>query len=130
MTEETESKIKEFLDNLNTDIEIGNYIEIKDIDIENPFNSIFNELREKSAFIREGEVIYYSNAIQYLSENDASLNKSLELADQLEYLPEDLNSEILASLLKTEKITDGFNELKSEIEDFFNNLEIQEDGED
>src|SRR5690625_5637377 len=49
--------------------------------------------------IHEKEVIYYNNAINYLSENDPSLQISLELAKDLGYSLENLTSELLATLL-------------------------------
>ena len=47
------------------------------------------------------EIIYYHYAIEFLKENDASLHNSLEIAEELGYSIKDLNSELLASLLKT-----------------------------
>ena len=48
------------------------------------------------------EFIYYYDAIKYLEENDQSLTESLELAYNLWYDLKNLNSCILASLLKQE----------------------------
>ena len=45
------------------------------------------------------EIIYYSEAIKYLQENDQSLMDSLEIAEELGYSVSDLSSEVLASLL-------------------------------
>lgn len=47
------------------------------------------------------DIIYYYHAMEFLKENDASLMDSLEIADELGYSVKDLNSELLASLLKT-----------------------------
>lgn len=71
----------------------------------------------------DAEVIYYSNAMDYLRENDPSLRESLEIADGLGYKPKDLNSEMLASMLKTQHQKDAFEELRSEIEDAFEKVE-------
>jgi hypothetical protein len=50
------------------------------------------------------EFIYYSDAIQYLSENDPSLTDSIELAtDEYGDSANNLNSCILASLLRREE---------------------------
>ena len=49
------------------------------------------------------EIIYYSRALEYLSENDPSLRESLELAAGMGYGVGDLNSELLASILASEK---------------------------
>ena len=50
--------------------------------------------------ISEDEIIYYSNAMKYLSENDNSLRESMEIADELGYKPKNINSELLATLLQ------------------------------
>jgi len=69
------------------------------------------------------EVIYYSNAIDFLAENDPSLHESLEIASEYGYQAYNLNSEILASLLASKLVRDEFYELESEINDFFEDLE-------
>lgn len=48
------------------------------------------------------ETIYYSDAIDYLKENDRTLTESLELAKNAGYDLDSLNSCVLATLLKTE----------------------------
>ena len=59
-------------------------------------NQIFEELHDNGFFTVE--IIYYSKAIEYLKENDCSLNESLELASEMGFTFEHLNSEALASL--------------------------------
>lgn len=49
--------------------------------------------------ISEYEIIYYSVAMELLSEEDPSLTESLSLAHEMGYEPKDLSSEILATLL-------------------------------
>jgi len=44
------------------------------------------------------EIIYYSKAIVYLQNNDASLIDSLVIAEELGYKIENINSELLATL--------------------------------
>tara|TARA_R100001230_G_C5639865_1_gene146180 strand:- start:543 stop:983 length:441 start_codon:yes stop_codon:yes gene_type:complete len=56
------------------------------------------------------EIIYYSNAIEYLKENDSSFSESLEIAYELGYETQHLNSELLASLHASRKKEDDFNE--------------------
>lgn len=46
------------------------------------------------------EVIYYTNAMKYLMEYDVSLQESMQLAYELGYTCKDINSELLATLLK------------------------------
>ena len=78
-------------------------------------------IEEKEGF--NCEVIYYSNAIRYLQENDPSLQESLEIAADLGYEVKNLNSEVLASLLKSQNVRDEFLYFRDEINEFFESLE-------
>ena len=124
-TANTTAKIEAFLNSLDAKIEINdkliNYVDIKHIDFSDAFSSIYDMIYEKGGF--NCEVIYYSNAIKYLQENDASLMESLEIAAEYGYELKDLNSEILASLLKSQNVRDEFLELRDEINEFFQELE-------
>ena len=68
------------------------------------------------------DVIYYENAMKYLSENDPSLMISLELAHDLGYTADKINSELLASLLSTQINQEEFDE-KMRDADFINEIE-------
>ena len=68
------------------------------------------------------EVIYYSNAINYLQENDPSLQESLGIASDYGYSLEDINSELLASLLKTEEVEEQRSDFLSEVEEYVDEL--------
>lgn len=57
---------------------------------------------EQEIIDSNAETIYYSDAIDYLKENDRTLTESLELAKNAWYDLDNLNSCILATLLKTE----------------------------
>lgn len=59
----------------------------------------FDTMDEAFDWINEQEVIYYSVAMNYLIENDCSLQESLEEADACGFETNMLNSEILATLL-------------------------------
>ena len=124
-TANTTAKIEAFLNSLDAKIEINdkliNYLDIDNIDFTDAFSSIYEMIDENGGF--DCEVIYYSNAIKYLQENDPSLNESLEIASELGYELKNLNSEILASLLKSQNVRDEFLELRDEINDFFESLE-------
>ena len=65
------------------------------------------------------EVNYYLSAMDYLRENDPSLRESLELAEEYGFFNKDaklrLNSEILASLLKTNNNKINYEEIKIKI---------------
>jgi len=81
-----------------------------------------NELTEYFEDSINEDVIYYSVAIDYLKENDPSLKDSLALAVELGYTLDNINSEVLASLLKTQKNQKEFEDfLESDaVEEIFN----------
>lgn len=92
----------------------------------------FEDLREA---IEDGsgfdvEIIYYSRAIEYLMENDNSLRESLAIADEMGYEVKNLSSETLASLLASQNSREDFNELESDIEAFFEELNEEEEAEE
>ena len=118
-------KIETFFAELDKVIDLNdnliNYVDIEAIDENDAFNSIYDMIEENDGF--NCEVIYYSNAIKYLQENDPSLKESFEIASGLGYETKNLNSEILASLLKSQNVRDEFLELRDEINEFFESLE-------
>jgi hypothetical protein len=91
--------------------------------------SDFDELRElldnNGAF--NVEIIYYSNAIAFLQKNDPSLTESLEIAAELGYTTNMLNSELLASLLASNYARIEFEDMESEISDLINSFELEEE---
>jgi len=58
----------------------------------------FDSYDDAIEFVHQEEIIYYYNAIKYLSENDSSLRESLELAHDLGCTLENLSSETLATI--------------------------------
>lgn len=66
------------------------------------------------------KVIYYANAIKFLAENDPSLQLSIKLASDMGYGTGSLNSELLASLLKTDLAYETFTNFCSEAKDLIN----------
>ena len=102
--------------------------QLKDIDFQyldwNEINN-FDELEEEidnNGFFQQ-EVIYYGTAMDYLREQDPSLREALELAGDMGFDAGRLNSEILASILKSERVRESFYELRTEVDDFFDELE-------
>lgn len=88
--------------------------------VENDEPSDIDELMEAlEEQVNEIEVIYYHNAIEYLSENDPSLQESLGLAGDLGYTVENINSELLATLLKQEDVRGKLGEYRDDIEALF-----------
>lgn len=123
MTQEIRTQIETFLANLSTDVDTS-LINIDDLDLSNTdgiYDQIVEMLYDKGGF--DIEIIYYSNAIKYLSENDPSLRESLELANDMGFDLAKLNSEILASIHASENARGQFSELQSEITEFFENLQ-------
>ena len=83
-------------------------------------DEITDVLHDNNAF--DQEVIYYSTAIKYLQENDPSLQESIEIASEYGFELKNLNSEVLASLLKTQNVQNKFSDLETEIEEFLSEL--------
>jgi len=131
--EQAKDKAREFLSNLKTDIDIVYHVDIDELDFENG-DGIFDQIREQldSANAFDTEIIYYSRAMEFLTEHDTSLKRSLEIAQEMGYEPKNLSSEVLASLLAGEVNREDFAELETEITDFFVDLceNIEQDEEE
>ena len=114
-------KITDFLTGIKIEnLSIMDYINSDDV---NNFDDIYELINNNGGF--EIEIIYYDRAIDYLMENDPSLTQSLELAKEYFHDISGLNSEILATLLASQKCREDFQELESEINEFFNELNYE-----
>jgi hypothetical protein len=120
LTQEQKDSITKFLNDLDIDITITDYVNAEDIDIENAYESILEVLQENGGF--NVEIIFYTRAMEYLKENDPSLQESLEIANDFGFSLDSLNSETLASLLASRNAEEQFFELQSEIDEFFQDL--------
>lgn len=124
-------KIKELIkiieeEQHTTNLDIMYYIDeydllaIEDVNQLKEYFEVINEDR----YITDEDVIYFNDAMNYLQENDVSLIKSISIATDLGYSLQNLNSEVLASLLKSQNNMDEFNDLVTNIinraEDLFN----------
>jgi len=119
-------RIEDFLNGLEIEsLDVMDYVNIDDIDFSNAYQSIYEMIDDEGGF--NVDIIYYSNAIDYLAKNDPSLDESLELADEFGFELSKLNSEVLASLLASEKCRDDFSALETDIEEFFNELNEEDD---
>jgi hypothetical protein len=119
----TKEQIKNFLNSIKVEnLDIMDYIDIDAIELSNldAFDSIYEMIADNNGF--DIDIIYYSNAMEYLSTHDNSLKESLNLAYELGYTIENINSELLASILATDKVREDFCEFKKEIDEFFNSL--------
>jgi hypothetical protein len=99
------------------DIDLNYMLEGQSID---NADDIENLIDDNGGF--EVDVIYYSNAMKFLSENDASLKDSLTLAHDLGYSMQHINSETLASLLASQMIRNEFEGIKSELNDLIETM--------
>ena len=84
-------------------------------------NSIIDDLHDNGYF--NEEIIYYSNAINYLRDNDQSLSESLEIAIEYGYSLKNVNSELLATLHASKQKENKFwQDIAPQIENLINNL--------
>mgnify|MGYP003651442233 FL=1 len=95
-----------------------------DIDLANLYynEDNFNDFCDKvNDSIMQEEIIYYYEAMKYLIREDASLSQSLEIASEFGYTTENLNSELLATLLYQQNLTNQWYEISEQVEEIFNN---------
>ena len=105
-------RLKELVKDNNLDIDMD-YIYDK--------NKDFDQLNEDVIqYIHESEIIYYSKAIAYLSDNDNSLYESLEIAKEYGYTIENLNSELLATLLYQQNFTNEWYNISEQVQQILN----------
>jgi hypothetical protein len=108
-------EIIEYFDRISADLEfdIMEHLTEDDLDDMEDFDDLVDILRQDGAF--DIEIIYYHKAMKYLQENDPSLLDSLNLANEFGYSTNDLNSELLASLLASENAVEEFYEYSAQI---------------
>ena len=117
----------------NNYVELLNSLTIDNVDLQYFASSDHTSAQDLYDSIEDGngfdvEIIYYSNAIEYLKNNDPSLRSSLELADEMGYSAKNLSSETLASLLASQYAREEFeNSVRSKVEEFFDSLEEEEE---
>lgn len=114
-------QIKTFLDSIEIDnVNIMDFVNIDEIDTDNAAESIFEMVNDNGGF--NVEIIYYSNAIEYLKRYDNCLTESITIANDNGYNLEDINSELLASLLASQNAMCDYWDYQNEINEFFNTL--------
>ena len=125
--EELINEAEDFLNQLDVDIDVLYNVDIEEVLEALPFQSAYDhittEIENNNGF--DCEVIYYSNAIEYLSNNDPSLQESCQLAGEMGFQAENLNSELLASLLMSQNVRNDWYGLENEINDYFEELQEQ-----
>jgi len=133
MNEEQIKKLKEIIQEEEKQYDFNDYIgnwikdeDLKEIENEDDLKTYLEELNQDYE-ITDIEMIYYTNAIKYLAENDASLNESLKIAKEYGFETDELNSEVLASLLcsrnNQEDYSSFIGDVVSQMEEVLNNEE-------
>jgi len=119
MNTQTETKQETKFDELTTLIDdytgiyLPDYLDEDDIEDINDADELYEELNDNGAF--DIDIIYYNRAMKYLSENDFSLSESIEIAVDMGYELENINSELLASLHASQKAREDFHSITDEI---------------
>jgi uncharacterized protein (DUF1786 family) len=103
-------------------IDIMYYVDAESV---NSLNDVYESIDEKNGF--DVEIIYYRDAMEYLMERDTSLRESLEIAHEYGYTPDNINSELLASLLASKECREEFMSYEDEITEFFNSLDEEDE---
>ncbi len=93
-------------------IKDNNIENIKEIDRDDLVSYLYGR-------IEETEIIYYHNAIAFLSEYDPSLYASLGIAESLGYAIADLNSEVLGTLLLQEALIEDLDNIDDYLAEIF-----------
>jgi hypothetical protein len=118
-------KIKDFFKSIElTHLNVNEWLNNEDfesLDFSNAFDEISDILEKHNAF--DIEIIYYKNAMNYLDLHDMSLTDSIALAFEYGYRMQNINSELLASLLASEITRDAFGGLSEDIDNFFANFD-------
>jgi uncharacterized protein (DUF1786 family) len=105
-------------------IDIMYYVDAESV---NSLNDVYESIDEKNGF--DVEIIYYRDAMEYLMERDTSLRESLEIAHEYGYTADNINSELLASLLASKECREEFMSYEDEITEFFNSLDEEDEQE-
>ena len=116
-------EIIEYFDRISADLEfdIMEHLTEDDLDDMEDFFDLMELLRDDGAF--NIDIIYYHKAMKYLQENDPSLTESLNIANELGYSinSSNLNSELLASLLASQKAEEELYEYETQINELLTN---------
>ncbi len=114
--------LQEFVNTLSVDgVDLEYHIDWSNTDVVEDYYDLTEMLVESGAF--NIEVIYYGSAMEYLTQNDTSLTRSLGLASEYGYTPDNINSELLASLIKSEDAREEWDEYENQVDEFFGMLE-------
>lgn len=105
-------EIKNAIEKLEHDgIYIPDYIDLGYISNHEDMQTVDDLINVIGRYIHETEITDYSTAMEFLAEEDASLKSSLDLANELGYIPGNLDSELLATLLLQDLLTNELHEI-------------------
>jgi len=125
-------QVEQLLDNYTIEGEKFSYwVEAKDIADCSTGEEATDSMREKieRAVQESSDIIYYSTAMEFLTENDNSLQESMNIAQGLGYEPKDINSELLATLLNEQNNMEQLNEDLQKFATAFDDLEDEDEDE-
>jgi intracellular sulfur oxidation DsrE/DsrF family protein len=125
MKAQSKQRVIDFLQEQRINIDFEYHLKNADFETASDIQDI---LEDSEAF--NVEIIYYSNAINYLQKQDNSLRRSLDIASELGYNIERLNSEVLASLLASKETKEEFQNIYSELDELIDEIQREEDEED
>lgn len=114
MKTENRNKLIELFNNtryINDNLSLTYVLDYKEVNTTEELEECLNEQ------IQGVEIIYYSNAINILKEEDQSLTESFEIALEYGYELKNLNSEILASLLIQNRCFEELSDFIQEVEE-------------
>ena len=129
------SKQKEFYDGLCELVDelnvlednLSYYLDEDDCDEDLTYDKLTEILYDKYAF--QHEFIYYRSAMEYLLKEDDTLEEAFEYASNFGYDVKDLNSCLLASILAEERARDEWAENESEITNYIDDFDWDEEDE-
>jgi hypothetical protein len=116
MNMKTKEQIEHFLDSLETEVDVLEWVEIDRIDKNNAFESIYQMIYENKGFNMR---LKNENAEKFLAKNDTAEIKIMAIALAYGYSAKDLTTKSLADLLYTLKTLSKFLSLQDKINNFF-----------
>jgi len=125
MKTENKQRVIDHLSKTDLDFDFQYHLKDEDFDTASDIRDILDD-----ANVFDEEIIYYGVAMEYLTKNDTSLKRSLEIAGNMGYKPENLSSEILASLLASEINRETWGEIESDLDALLDEIRDEEQGEE
>lgn len=107
--------IRQFCEGINLP-NMWEYVHATEINDCETFYDLTDLLTENGYF--DVEIIYHSNAMKYLTDNDPSLTRAFAIASEYGLDVKNLNSERLASMVASEDLIDFYYSKREEIEEF------------